>query len=597
MPNPTRSIRIKSEVETVAHDHSHLEGQASSEESGITLAVPHDTHSRAALPASEPRRPARRRLIVLRPTAGVESGLKHKTQSLLKSPIKIKLAGQDGPAEESTKPTKSTALPEPAESTGPVDTTLYCSCQQPYDARRFMIECSQCQDWFHGKCVDVHQPEAKFIERYVCPSCTARTNKCTQRRELLHKSTLPGISDTVQPVFAWGRARCWILFGWPAHHDAIVASASKVMDLLADGSALTLDRLRKSGFRRPILIEKPAGLDLQIPPHANVDYVVQLLGEDSPIQVIDVATQTTFEEPFSLREWADYLRVPPVERERVYNVISLEFTETAMRTEVLPPRVARQLDVLNVVWPDDFPVPRPEVQRYCLMGGEGAYTDFHVDLGGTSVWYHVVSGCKIFYLIPPTPENMERFEKWNASAKQMETCLVDLVSRVYRCVVLPGNTLLIPSGWIHAVYTPEDSFVYGGNYLHTLAVDMQLAVYDLETRVEVDQIYRYPHFELLHWQMARYVIDQAPAELAETVRLAGLQALQSRLAAWMVREHTMPRCEYIALILHMALLPHVKLELSQLLLMPRLLQLQLERRFPKRSAVSDPEKVCREPRS
>lgn len=37
-----------------------------------------------------------------------------------------------------------------------------------------------------------------------------------------------------------------------------------------------------------------------------------------------------------------------------------------------------------------------------------------------------------------------------------------------------GNTLLIPSGWIHAVYTPIDSFVFGGNYLHTLGLEMQL---------------------------------------------------------------------------------------------------------------------------
>lgn len=33
---------------------------------------------------------------------------------------------------------------------------------------------------------------------------------------------------------------------------------------------------------------------------------------------------------------------------------------------------------------------RPQVQKYCLMGVKDSYTDFHVDFGGTSVWYHVV---------------------------------------------------------------------------------------------------------------------------------------------------------------------------------------------------------------
>lgn len=33
--------------------------------------------------------------------------------------------------------------------------------------------------------------------------------------------------------------------------------------------------------------------------------------------------------------------------------------------------------------------------RYCLMSVKGCYTDFHIDFGGTSVWYHVFKGCKV----------------------------------------------------------------------------------------------------------------------------------------------------------------------------------------------------------
>ena len=29
-----------------------------------------------------------------------------------------------------------------------------------------------------------------------------------------------------------------------------------------------------------------------------------------------------------------------------------------------------------------------------------------------------------------------------------------------------GDTFMIPTGWIHAVYTPADSLVFGGNFLH-----------------------------------------------------------------------------------------------------------------------------------
>jgi len=42
----------------------------------------------------------------------------------------------------------------------------------------------------------------------------------------------------------------------------------------------------------------------------------------------------------------------------------------------------------------------PKVQKYCLMSVKGCYTDFHIDFGGTSVWYHILTGSKVkkFYL-------------------------------------------------------------------------------------------------------------------------------------------------------------------------------------------------------
>lgn len=37
----------------------------------------------------------------------------------------------------------------------------------------------------------------------------------------------------------------------------------------------------------------------------------------------------------------------------------------------------------------------PKVQKYCLMSVAGCYTDFHIDFGGTSVWYHIIRGSKV----------------------------------------------------------------------------------------------------------------------------------------------------------------------------------------------------------
>ena len=51
---------------------------------------------------------------------------------------------------------------------------LWCICQKPHN-NRFMICCDRCEDWFHGKCVNVTQSMGKKWELvgkdWVCPKC------------------------------------------------------------------------------------------------------------------------------------------------------------------------------------------------------------------------------------------------------------------------------------------------------------------------------------------------------------------------------------------------------------------------------------------
>ena len=44
---------------------------------------------------------------------------------------------------------------------------------------------------------------------------------------------------------------------------------------------------------------------------------------------------------------------------------------------------------------------------------------------------------------------------------------------------------MIPSGWIHAVYTPEESLVFGENFLHSFAIEKQLRVAQIEELIQV----------------------------------------------------------------------------------------------------------------
>ena len=83
-------------------------------------------------------------------------------------------------------------------------------------------------------------------------------------------------------------------------------------------------------------------------------------------------------------------------------------------------------------------------------------------------------GEKVFYLIKPTPANLILYEHWVSSSNQSEMFFGDQVDQCYKCRVKQGQTMFIPTGWIHAVFTPIDSLVFGGNFLCSLNIDLQI---------------------------------------------------------------------------------------------------------------------------
>jgi len=254
-------------------------------------------------------------------------------------------------------------------------------------------------------------------------------------------------------------------------------------------------------LERPIMTKDTSDIGIRLPLVQILRDIVNRIGYDLPINIIDVSKQNEIRDR-TLSEYIEYIEHRTSEH-KTLNLISLELSRTTLNTTILAPEVVREID-----WVDRFyPLEKrsrgdyPQVQKYCLIGMKSSYTDFHVDFGGTSVWYHVLSGHKRFYLVSPTAENLNMYEQWIRSTKQSETFFGDLLGEGQCQVVdlLPGQTLFIPAGWIHSVYTFEDSLVFGGNFLNSYSILRQLQVYGIETRSSVHKIYRFPYFKQLNF--------------------------------------------------------------------------------------------------
>ncbi|XP_043676131.1 histone lysine demethylase PHF8-like isoform X4 [Vespula pensylvanica] len=408
----------------------------------------------------------------------------------------------------------------------------YCLCGRSYDAEQFMIQCDICKEWYHGGCVTLKEYMSIDLDKYHCPKCETICGPSIMKTRLnWHRHDYTEVDADSKPVQT----------GTPVFIRELKSRHfPKADDIVKHvrGQQLTLQYLQTNGFETPIIIDGKDGLDMSVPPpNFSVYDVESYIGGDREMDVIDVTRQSNIR--MKLRDFVEYYNSPC--RTRVFNVISLEFTNTGLSPMVEAPYIARKLDWVNSVWPRDWPeesdIKRPEVQKYCLMGVKDSFTDFHIDFGGTSVWYHVLRGEKVFYLIKPTPANLQLYQHWMCSSTQSETFFGDQADACYKCVIKQGQTMMIPTGWIHAVLTPVDSLVFGGNFVHSLNIPMQIQIYELERKMKTPTKFQYPGFETVNWFAAKKLLKELKELNNEEKKcppyfLQGVRALLSILKQW-----------------------------------------------------------------
>ncbi|XP_069823161.1 lysine-specific demethylase PHF2 isoform X3 [Dendropsophus ebraccatus] len=378
---------------------------------------------------------------------------------------------------------------------------VYCICRLPYDVTRFMIECDACKDWFHGSCVGVEEDEAPDIDIYHCPNCEKTHGKSTLKKKRNWHKHDTGQATDVKPVQNGSQVFIKEL------RSRTFPSAEDVVTKL-NGSQLTVEYFEDTGFTEPILVPKKDGLGLSVPaPTFYVSDVENYVGPERVVDVTDVTKQKDCK--MKLKEFVDYYY--STNRKRVLNVTNLEFSDTRMSSFVESPEIVKKLSWVDNHWPDDALLAKPKVTKYCLICVKDSYTDFHIDSGGASAWYHVLKGEKIFYLIRPTSANISLYERWRSAANHYEMFFADQVDKCYKCTVKQGQSLFIPSGWIYATLTPVDCLAFSGHFLHSLSVEMQMRAYEVEKRLKIVSLTQFPNYETACWYVGRHLLENFKA--------------------------------------------------------------------------------------
>jgi F-box/leucine-rich repeat protein 10/11 len=443
------------------------------------------------------------------------------------------------------------------------------------------ISCDGCKEWFHYSCAGFKsEREVREIDKFYCDACRPKFGATTSK---LTVHTICSHADLFLEVRKSTRAHTAVDYAGlnegilktsddnPEHHY-IQAFKTGGLEFTPDTFArlppecATADFIDKmNGFKEPLVIpaalnprpkastaglsghiSKPADhlessdipddqfgyemtpddgqdkLDMVIPEGLTVRRVAELYGLSETVPVIDVKAQEGEDKRWTMAKWADYYE--QAGEKPVRNVISLEVSRSKLGRLIRRPKVVRDMDLQDTVWPEDEKSRAPPVQFYCLMSVADCYTDFHIDFGGSSVYYHIVKGKKTFFFIPPTKQNLKKYEDWCLSPTQGHEFLGKQVKDCYRVDLSPGDTMLIPSGWIHAVWTPEDSLVIGGNYLTRIHYGTQIKVVEIEKNTKVAPKFRYPFFQKIMWlTLIKYLEEDPLPPSVEELLLSGGQ--------------------------------------------------------------------------
>ena len=418
------------------------------------------------------------------------------------------------------------------------------------------ISCDGCKSWFHFACAGFkNEREVRSVDKYRCKKCKPVHGATTYVRKSTRAHSAIDYAGLNEGVLKTSDEN-------PEHHY-IKPIKEGVIKFHPENFArmrpelVTADYFEKGdGMKEPIVIpaslnprpppinhfdtevsdgddavSRPAipehllsgdlecetvpdhgqdALDMVIPQGLTVRQVSELYGPEEKVEVIDVKSQNGEDKKWNMRRWVDYYESQG--NKVVRNVISLEVSQSKLGRLIRRPKIVRDLDLQDSVWPAELQAKGdfPKVQFYCLMSVADCFTDFHIDFGGSSVFYHILKGKKTFFFIPPHEKHLKKYEEWCMSPAQNWTFLGDQTKECYRVDLSEGDTMLIPAGWIHAVWTPEDSLVIGGNFLTRMHYQMQIRVAQIEKATGVARKFRYPQFQKVLWYTALKYLEEDP---------------------------------------------------------------------------------------
>ena len=238
----------------------------------------------------------------------------------------------------------------------------------------------------------------------------------------------------------------------------------------------------------PILVRNFGKRELGIEKNADVVRIDKFLDHQESLGLPAPSCQIPGESRnrnLSYTELRASFQTHPDDRENVVNVLDIPISDQLDLVQGIEvPRVALQSLLEYTKSPAKTArvlrggVKSSHEDQFVLLSQFSSFSGVHMDAKGLGTYVCVSTGMKLWFVVPSSTNNLEARKKYGEFESIKHYTEVT-------CVLLrPGDLFLMKPGTLHAVYTPCDSKVIGGHFLHPrfLMESLKMAQMSQETK-------------------------------------------------------------------------------------------------------------------
>ncbi|KAI5448823.1 JmjC domain-containing histone demethylation protein 1 [Naganishia albida] len=220
---------------------------------------------------------------------------------------------------------------------------------------------------------------------------------------------------------------------------------------------------------------------------------------------------------WTLEEWSAYMNAGTVPQDRllpppmtpqhyIFNMSCLEISTTIFLRRLGMPSLHRQLDPLSR-FKGNLKVDKDNTTGLYFMSSKaGSFSPWHVDATGEVHWLTVMRGIKWVFILPLTQSVLRVWYKAEHGSIRADLLWLPDVctdTPVVKQIVGPGQSILFPSGCLHAVYTETDSLALAGGWVDEYNLSNHLSFRKLELKTRTLKVNRFSQFERVCWLLGQ----------------------------------------------------------------------------------------------